>query len=264
MFDFKNKIVIVTGGLRGIGLEIATQFAKQGGSVLIADKDQKTADELVPSLVLKKSLDINHHYLDLEDLESCEALLDYVKSRYKRLDVLINNARGGTRESVSRHTPENWDTTFNVNLKGAFFLSRACIEFMQTNDSGSIINLSSVSASYVSPESVAYQLSKAGLEQLTKTLAVYGGQYGIRVNAIAPGFIVQEQHEDRFYGPDNESFRNTAYHYTATGYVGSSIDVANAALFLSSPMARFITGQVLNVDGGGYIQDPFHLLMNKP
>ena len=137
------------------------------------------------------------------------------------------------------------------------------MDVMKENQSGTIVNLSSVSASFVSPESPAYQLSKAAIEQMTRVLAVYGGKFGIRVNAVSPGFIVQDEYQERFYHSDNEQFRNTAHRYVALKYIGSSQDVANTVLFLSSDMSRFITGQIINVDGGGYIQDPFHLLLNK-
>ena len=254
--DFTDKVVLVTGGVRGIGKEIADLFLSTNATVIVADKDKDSFEQ---------TKDIDYQYLDLTSEESCHDLIEYLRENYGGIHTLVNNARGGDRACVETESSKNWDLTFDVNLKGVFFLSRLSINLMKSsNIRGNIVNISSVSGSFVSPESPSYQLSKAGLEQLTRLLAVNAGKFGIRANAIAPGFIVQNEHQERFDEPSNKPWRETAIHSVSLDRIGSSMDVANSVLFLASDLSSFITGQVIGVDGGGYINDPFHLLHNKP
>jgi NAD(P)-dependent dehydrogenase (short-subunit alcohol dehydrogenase family) len=263
---FENKTVLVTGGVRGIGQQVADLFGSRNANVIIADKDRESLLKLKEhSLSREKNLQSDYQYLDLTCEESCRSLIDYVCEKYGTIHTLVNNARGGSRASVESEGNDNWNLTFDVNLKGAFFLSRLSIGLMKSSGTrGSIINMSSVSGSFVSPESPSYQLSKAALEQLTRILAVNAGKFGIRANAVAPGFIVQREHEERFNEPSNKTWRDAAVHSVSLDRIGSSLDVANTVLFLASDLSSFITGQVIGVDGGGYIQDPFHLLYNGP
>tara|TARA_R110000822_G_scaffold45592_4_gene121887 strand:+ start:342 stop:1127 length:786 start_codon:yes stop_codon:yes gene_type:complete len=254
--DFTDKVVLVTGGVRGIGKEIADLFLSTNATVIVADKDKDSFEQ---------TKDIDYQYLDLTSEESCHDLIEYLRENYGGIHTLVNNARGGDRACVETESSKNWDLTFDVNLKGVFFLSRLSINLMKSsNIRGNIVNISSVSGSFVSPESPSYQLSKAGLEQLTRLLAVNAGKFGIRANAIAPGFIVQNEHQERFDEPSNKPWRETAIHSVSLDRIGSSMDVANSVLFLASDLSSFITGQVIGIDGGGYINDPFHLLHNKP
>jgi|TARA_Y100000310_G_scaffold150584_1_gene150077 3-oxoacyl-[acyl-carrier protein] reductase len=263
---FGNKTILVTGGVRGIGQQVADLFGSRDANVIIADKDQESLLKLKEhSLSCNKTLQADYQYLDLTSEESCQNLIDYVREKYGTIHTLVNNARGGSRASVESEGSDNWNLTFDVNLKGAFFLSRLSIDLMKSSGTrGNIINMSSVSGSFVSSESPSYQLSKAALEQLTRILAVSAGKFGIRVNAIAPGFIVQKEHEGRFNKLSNKTWKDTAIHSVSLDRIGSSLDVANAVLFLASDLSSFITGQVIGVDGGGYIHDPFHLLYSKP
>ena len=262
--DFTGKIALVTGGLRGIGLEIVKSFASRGATVIIADKNEEQSKKVI-SLLRNDNLDVEYHYIDLIDQQSCKELVNFIKEKHTTVNILVNNARAGTYASIESETEDSWNQTFDVNLKAPFSLSRSCIDLMKSQETlGTIVNISSVSSFFVSPESPSYQMSKAGVEQLTRMLAVHAGQFDIRVNAISPGFIVQNEHQDRFNDPSNKCWKQTANYSLSLNHVGSSQDVANAALFLSSDLSSFVTGQVLKVDGGGCIQDPFHLLFNRP
>jgi len=241
----KDKVAIITGSARGIGLEIAKHFVDQGASVMLSDINEdslKTAqDEL-----LKKSENVSFHKADVSDISQVESLIKYTVEKFGKIDVLVNNA-GITRDNLLMRMKENdWDLVLNINLKGAFNCSKAALRHIMKNK-GSIINIASIVGLMGNAGQCNYSASKAGLIGFTKSLALEIGRKGARVNAIAPGFI-QTAMTDSL--PDE--VKTKMFENIPLGRFGLPEEIAQAALFLASDNASYITGQVLSVNGGMY------------
>ena len=262
LISYKGKTVIVTGAAQGIGKNIATKFAKSGAAVVVVDKNTKDGKSVVDE-ICSSGYKAEYYKLDIADIKQSEEMITSLINKHKYIDVLVNNARAGKRTEPLKETEENWQLTTDVSLKAPLFLSQTFInEINKNNSNASIINISSVAANTVCNESATYHITKSGLENLTRYLAVFGGGKGVRVNAIRPGFIVQDEHRDRFLCDDNISYRNLAEFCHPLKKAGTSDDIANSVLFLCSDYASFITGQVLTIDGGLTIQDPWNMLYN--
>lgn len=252
---------MITGAARGIGKNIAQKFVSLGAQVIIVDID------IVHGIKASEAISSNDHnaeYIqcDLRELKQIDELLSSVVDKYGKIDILINNARAGIRTAPFKETEDNFQIALDVSLRAPLFLSQSFINCsIIKKNAGCILNISSVSALSIGSESVAYHLAKAALENLTRYLAVHGGPHGVRVNAIRPGFIVQDEHLDRYNQDANEKYRRLAEYCHPLRKHGTSDDVANASLFLCSDFAGFITGQVLTVDGGLLSQDPFSMAM---
>jgi len=257
-----NKICLITGAARGIGLNIARAMGKEGCMLAISDINEKMLSHAKEKL-LKDGLHVEVFPADLALKGEPKRLVNKVVGKFGKLDVVVNNARAGEKYSVENESEDNWDLSHNVNLKSTFFLAQAAIEFMPKDSS--IITISSVSASLISENSPSYHISKAGLSHLTRYLAVFLGKKGIRVNSVKPGFIVQDEHRTKYLatGAKQEKYRaaTESLHPLGTG-PGYSDDVANAVVFLASQEAKFITGQEIVVDGGMTIQDPTKILFS--
>lgn len=257
IFNFEKKIVLVTGGARGIGKNIARKFVSAGASVIIVDNDN------IKGIKTQKELNINGQNVkyvncDLREIDQIDEMMAGLFNKYGKIDILINNARAGVRTAPLKETEVNFQITLEVSLRAPLFLSQSFINYCTTKENADcILNISSVAALNVGGESISYHLAKAALENLTRYLAVHGGPFGIRVNAIRPGFIVQDEHVERYEHESNKKYRYIVKHSHPLKNYGTSDDVANAALFLCSGFAGFITGQVLTIDGGLMCQDPF-------
>lgn len=233
----KDKVAIITGGSRGLGRAMSELFAKEGAKVIAVDIEELPYE----------NPDVEGYILDVTKTEDCKNFFDYVVDKYGRIDILVNNA-GITRDAMTRKmTDEQWDLVIDVNLKGAFNLTRYIGPYMQEQGSGSIINISSVVGEYGNIGQANYAASKAGVLGLTKTWAKEFALKGsnVRVNAIAPGYImtdilktVPQDLLDRFASQ------------TMLGRLGQPEEIANAALFLASDEASYITGHTLSVNGG--------------
>lgn len=243
----KDKKVLITGAARGIGRSISLAMAREGAHVAIADLDiseAENASKEVNALGVK-GIAIK---LDVSRQDEVAAAFDSLTKEFGRLDVLVNNA-GIARDSlILRMKDEDWDTTLSVNLKGTFLCSREAIKVMVKQRSGSIINVSSVVAFTGNPGQSNYSASKAGVVGLTKTIAKEYASRGIRVNAVAPGFIQTDM-----TGSLPEKVREEMMKSIPLGRFGSPEDVANAVVFLSSGDADYITGQVFHINGGMYM-----------
>jgi NAD(P)-dependent dehydrogenase (short-subunit alcohol dehydrogenase family) len=260
LISYKGKTVIVTGAAQGIGKNIATKFAESGADVVVVDKNTKDGKSVVDE-ICSSGYKAEYYKLDLADIKQSEEMITSLFNKHKYIDVLVNNARAGKRTEPLKETIENWQLTTDVSLKAPLFLSQSFISAINGKNKGvSIINISSVASTTICQESASYHLSKSAIENLTRYLAVFGGSKGVRVNAIKPGFIVQDRHQKKYRSEDNISYRNMAEHCHPLREVGASDDVANAVLFLCSEYAAFITGQVLTVDGGLTIQDQWDLV----
>ena len=233
----EGKVAIVTGAAKGLGGEMAQLFSKEGAKVIAADM----------SPLSYEAANVEYYPLNVTDPAACEALFNHARETYGRIDILVNNA-GITKDALTRKmTEEQWDVVLDVNLKGVFNLTRHVGPYMQAQGSGSIINISSVVGVFGNIGQANYAATKAGLIGLTKTWAKEFSMKGgnVRVNAIAPGYTmtdilktVPQEMLDKFAA------------MTMLGRLGQPHEIASAALFLASDESGYITGQVLQVDGG--------------
>ncbi len=235
----ESKIAVITGGGRGIGKATAQLFTNEGATVVIAEFDevsgQSTANEL------------GAHYIktDISNEESVNALFNFVSSKFGQLDILVNNAGILADSTLKKLDSDSFDAVINVNLRGVYLCGRAAANIMIEQGSGVILNASSVVAHYGNFGQTNYVASKAGVIGITKVWARELGKDGIRVNAVAPGFI-----QTNMTAGMPEKVVNMMGDKVPLKRWGQPEDVANAYTFLASDEASYITGAVLNVDGG--------------
>ena len=244
MIDLASKTALVTGGGRGIGREIALRLAQAGCSVAVSDIDIATAQTTAAELEQLgiKALAVKANVADAAEVEG---MFKEVLGVFGTLDILVNNA-GITRDGLLvRMKEEDWDLVLQVNLKSAFLCCKEVARTMMKARSGKIINITSVVGLMGNFGQANYSASKAGLIGLTKTVARELAGRSICVNAVAPGFI-RTAMTDKLSDTDKEKLSSNI----PMQKLGSAADVANAVLFLASPLADYITGQVLTVDGG--------------
>jgi 3-oxoacyl-[acyl-carrier protein] reductase len=238
-----REVAIVTGAARGIGKAIALALVAEGALVVISDVMEdvhKTAAEIRESG--GQAVSITGNVVKMAD---CEAMVEKAVNTYGKLDILVNNA-GITKDNLlMRMSEEDWDAVLNINLKGAFLCTKAAIKPMMKQRSGKIINIASVIGLMGNAGQANYAASKGGLISFTKTMAKELGSRNIRVNAIAPGFI-----ESRMTEALSTEARDNLMRLIPLGVLGKPEFVAEAVVFLASPAAGYITGHVLNVDGG--------------
>jgi len=235
-----GKVALVTGGSRGIGAAISRELAKAGARVALNYRaGREAADEVAGEI---GGLAVQ---ADVSNAEEVQALIGRVEGELGDIDALVNNA-GVTRDTlIARMTDDDWQTVIDTNLRGTFNTSRAVSRKMLRRRAGSIVNLSSVVGVHGNPGQANYAASKAGIIGLTKALARELGSRGVRVNAIAPGYISTELTDVL-----PEETRGLILQNTPLGRLGEPEDVASAVRFLCSDEAAFITGEVLLVDGG--------------
>lgn len=247
MADFTGKNVAVTGASRGIGLTIAQAFAQAGANVAICATNEaalaQAAETLKPfgGKVLTQVVNV-------ADESACENFIAAAVKEFGSLDVLVNNA-GITKDNLTvRMSQDDWDAVLSVNLKGTFLMSKAALKVMFKKRSGNIVNISSVVGEMGNAGQANYVASKAGMIGLTKTFAKEFGSRGVRVNAVAPGFVQTAMTEALPAEVKEKALASIALKRFATPQ-----DIAKAVLFLASEDASYITGHVLAVNGGLYM-----------
>ena len=233
----KDKVAVVTGGSRGLGQAMAELFVKEGAKVIAVDMGDMAYE----------NESVEYYNLNVTDAQGCKEFYDYAIEKYGKIDILINNA-GITRDALTRKmTDEQWDLVIDVNLKGVFNLTRYFGPHMQANQSGSIINISSVVGVFGNIGQANYAATKAGLLGLTKTwakeFALKGGN--VRVNAIAPGYTMTD-----ILKTVPQDLLDKFASMTMLNRLGQPDEIATVALFLASDDASYITGQTISVDGG--------------
>ncbi|MGH3034860.1 MAG: 3-oxoacyl-[acyl-carrier-protein] reductase [Gaiellaceae bacterium] len=238
--SLEGKVALVTGGSRGIGAAICRELGRGGARVAVNYRASKEEAEQVAGEIGGVAAGGN-----VADAGEAQALIEQVESELGDLDILVNNA-GITRDTlIARMTDEDWEQVIDTNLRGAFNTSRAVARKMLRRRAGAIVNLTSVVGLHGNPGQANYAASKAGIIGLTKALARELGSRGVRVNAVAPGYIDTELTRVL-----PEPAREAILGNTPLGRLGDPEDVAGAVRFLCSDEAAFVTGEVLLVDGG--------------
>ena len=245
----KNKVAIITGSARGIGKAIAEEYAKNGAKVVISDILQELADETAKELQVKYNIETLAIKADVSKFEEVETLVKSTIEKFGSIDIIVNNA-GITRDNlIMRMSEDEWNLVIDINLKGVFNCIKAVTRPMMKQRAGKIINITSVVGQMGNAGQINYSASKAGVIGMTKTSAKELGSRGIKVNAIAPGFIVSEM-TDKL----SDQAKDSLIALIPVKKLGQPSDVAKAAVFLASENADYITGQVINVDGGMVMQ----------
>lgn len=233
----EGKVAVVTGGAKGIGMEIALRYANEGATVIAVDMGK----------LIYEHANVVGYELNVTDVEACKTFFDFAVEKYGQIDILVNNA-GITRDAMTRKmTDEQWNMVLDVNLKGVFNLVRYIGPQMENIGGGSIVNISSVVGEYGNIGQANYAATKAGLIGLTKTWAKEFARKGVpvRVNAISPGYVMTD-----ILKTIPEDLLNKFAQLTMLKRLGQPIEIANAALFLASDEASYVTGHNLSVNGG--------------
>lgn len=248
LFDITDRIVVITGAGRGLGAALAQGFASVATKVVIGDQDEHTA-EASAAHIRERGGTASAMRCDITSEADVRQLIDHAVQRYGRLDVLINNAGINIPKPAEELTLAEWNRIIGVNLTGTFLCCQVGGGVMLGQGSGSIINICSVHGhvgSYIH-KAAAYNASKAGIINLTRSLALEWGDRGVRVNGISPGPLRTELMAARL---ENEDYVRKILERAAIKRIGTPEDVVGAAIFLASPAAAWLTGQIVAVDGG--------------
>ncbi len=240
----KDKISLITGAAQGIGRAIALKFADEGSDIVLVDINEEKCKEVAREIQSRNRKSWIYR-IDVSDYKQVEELFNNEIEKWGRIDVLVNNA-GITRDNlIVRMKEEEWDDVIRINLKGVFNFCKVASRFMMKQRSGVIVNISSIIGLVGNMGQVNYSASKAGIIGITKSLAKELASRNIRVNAVAPGFIQTPMTEEL-----NEERKKLMLEAIPLNRIGTPEEVANLVLFLASGESSYITGQVINVDGG--------------
>ncbi|WP_101845359.1 SDR family NAD(P)-dependent oxidoreductase [Halobacillus sp. Marseille-P3879] len=242
--NLKNKTAVITGGCQGIGYATVIKFLKEGAQVVIVDLDKKEIEDTVINLRQYEG-QVKGIAADVSDKSSVDEAIQYTIDHFGSIDIVVNNAGIVQDAQLLKMKEEEWDKVIDVNLKGIFLVTQAAALRMKEQKSGVILNASSVVGLYGNFGQTNYVASKSGVNGMTKTWARELGRYNIRVNSIAPGFVLTHMVKEM---PSH--IVNMMKEKSLLNEIGKPEDIANAYAFLASEEARFVTGTVLSVDGG--------------
>lgn len=244
--NLENKTAIVTGGSTGIGAAIALKLAELGSNIAIVDWKEE-ANAIISEIEKfgRKAVFIR---ADVSKFNDAQTAVENIVKEFGKVDILVNNAGINKDAVIWKMTEEQWDSVVDVNLKGFFNYIRAVSPIFREQQSGKIVNITSINGMRGKFGQANYSAAKSGIIGLTKTIAKELGKYNVNVNAVAPGLIETEMMKNA-----DESVRAQAMDDITLGRIGQPEDIANAVAFLCSELAKHITGDVLKVDGGQYI-----------
>ncbi|WP_129596685.1 3-oxoacyl-ACP reductase FabG [Anaerophilus nitritogenes] len=240
----KNKVVVVTGGGRGIGEVVCLRFIEEGAKIVVIDRNGSDVERVVDKIKQIGGEAIGKE-VDVTNKNQVDEMVKDIINKYKKIDVFINNAGITADAKLEKMTEDQWEQVIDVNLKGVFYCGQSAAKVMKEQGYGVILNTSSVVGVYGNFGQTNYAASKWGVIGMTKTWAKELGKYGIRANAVAPGFTLTPMIEKM---PQNVI--RMMEEKSPLKKLAQPIDIANAFLFLASDEASFVTGTVLNVDGG--------------
>ena len=239
-----EKVAIVTGGTRGIGLEIVRTFLNNGAKVvLFGSREESVTNALNILKEENEKYEVSGYYPKLTDINEVKKVFEEVKNKYGKIDILVNNAGVSSSMKIENHTMEEYDRVVDTNIKSTFVCSNAIVEYLKETK-GVILNTSSMVSIYGQPSGVMYPASKYAINGITKSLSRELAPFGIRVNAVAPGVT-----ETDMVKALPKEMIEPLIKTIPLGRIGTPKDIANAFLFLASDMASYVTGEILQVDG---------------
>jgi gluconate 5-dehydrogenase len=247
LFSVRDQVVLVSGGSRGIGRGLAEGFAARGARVVISGREEatlkQTADEIVAS-----EHPVQYAVCDVSQPDDIPQLIEQVVAKHGRIDTLLNVAGVNIRKRVETYSPDEYDHILNINLKGAFLVAQTVgKQMIAQGTGGTIVNIDSLNTFAPLKGVLPYAMSKAGLGMMTRGMGMEWGRHQIRVNAIAPGFVLTDLTQKLWSDPTMQAWGEAN---TPLKRLGKPDDMLGAALFLTSEASRYMTGQVIYVDGG--------------
>ena len=248
MDRLKGKVAIVTGSTSGIGIGIARLFAAEGAKVVICGRREAKGQAVVDT-ILGEGGEASYHFMDITAPESIEALIADTAEKYGKIDVLVNNAANVALKDgrVDELTIEMWDGIFQSDLRGTFYTTKCVLPYLQKNENGgSIINIGSMASCAGDLGSTAYACAKAGVDMLTKYTALQYGKQNIRCNCVRPGLIVTPENEAKV----PQALKDIFLSNIMVNRYGCPEDIGNMCVYLASDESSYVSGQIINVDGG--------------
>ncbi|MCO6455548.1 MAG: glucose 1-dehydrogenase [Pirellulaceae bacterium] len=246
LFSVAGQVVLVSGGSRGIGRALAAGFAQRGAQVIITGRDLQQLEQTAQQIGLDEE-PVRAVVCDVSQPDQIRELVERTIGEFGQIDTLVNVAGVNRRKPALEVTDEDYDYILDINLKGAFLLSREVGRTMVARGSGSQIQIASLNTDRPLVNVLPYAVSKAGIGHMTRALAAEWGPAGVRVNALAPGFILTDLTRKLWSDPTMQAWGRTN---TPLGRLGEPDDLVGTAIFLAAPASQFMTGQILYVDGG--------------
>ena len=246
IFDVSDSVVLVSGGSRGIGEAIALGFSERDAKVIVTGRDEATLAETVKRVDGGKG-SVESMVCDIAEEDSINSCVDKIIEKHGEIDTLVNCAGVNIRQPATDYTAEDYDFIFDINLRGTFLLSQKVGKQMIAQGGGSQINIDSLSTNAPLNQVVPYSMSKSGMSAMTRGLASEWGPHGVRVNSLAPGFILTDLTKKLWSDPNMKAWGKV---FTPLQRMGVPEDMIGTAIFLASRASAFITGQIIRVDGG--------------
>lgn len=243
MINLDGRVAIITGGTRGIGLEIVKTFKEANSEVILFGSKKESVDKAVEELK-NEGMEVAGYYPDLNDFDDVNNVINEIHKKYGHIDILVNNAGISANKKIEDTTSEDFTKIMDINVNAIFNTTKAVVPFMKDQKNGVILNTSSMVSIYGQPSGVGYPTSKFAVNGLTKSLSRELAPFNIRVNAVAPGVT----NTDMVKNLPKEMIE-PLIKTIPLGRIGEPKDIANAFLFLASDMASYITGNILSVDG---------------